>query len=145
MIAPKWNIGWLHIIQGANRLRHPLQGLGASDCKRGLARDRRKSKTANRSTAICGWALRSILELASIWRVQSSVLQSDVPRPCRRSVERMSVVGRAGAGPRSLPSEIGAKRHPKTKSKVITFLSSISPLATNLATRLSWDPQILLG
>jgi hypothetical protein len=41
---------------------HFLQGLDASDCKRGLARDRRKSKTANRSTAIYGWVLRSILE-----------------------------------------------------------------------------------
>jgi hypothetical protein len=46
-----------------------LQGLGASDCKRGIARTRRKPKTANRLTTICGWAFRSMLELASIWRV----------------------------------------------------------------------------
>jgi hypothetical protein len=38
-----------------------LQGLGTSDCKRELTRDRRKSETANRSTAMCGWALRPIL------------------------------------------------------------------------------------
>jgi hypothetical protein len=50
-----------------------VQGLGASDCKRGLPRDRRKSNTANCSTAICGWALRSILELAvcGVYKVQS--------------------------------------------------------------------------
>jgi hypothetical protein len=62
-----------------------LQGLDASDCRRGFGGGRRKSKTANRSTAVCGWALRSILELASTRRVQSPVLQSDVPRPCRGS------------------------------------------------------------
>ena len=41
------------------------RALGASDCKRPIGRGRRNSETANRSTAICGWALRSILELAT--------------------------------------------------------------------------------
>jgi hypothetical protein len=54
-----------------------LQGLGASDCKVGLP------KAANGSTAIRGWALRLML-----WRVQSSVLQSDVPRRCRYKIEQ---------------------------------------------------------
>jgi len=45
------------------------RALGASDRKRPIARERRNSKTANRSPAICGWALRSILELATTWRV----------------------------------------------------------------------------
>jgi hypothetical protein len=64
-----------------------LQGLGASDCKRELTRDRRKSETANRSTAIRGWALRPILELAvcGVYKVQSC------NRMCQGPVDRGSV------------------------------------------------------
>jgi hypothetical protein len=60
-----------------------LQGLGASDCKASNTfgtSEILKQRIAQR--AICGWALRSTLELATRWCVQSSVLQSYVPRPC---------------------------------------------------------------
>jgi hypothetical protein len=73
--------------QDLSRTRN-IQGFGASDCKCGIARDRRRSKTANCLTAICGWALQSTLELASIWRVQSSVsCNRDVPKPCMLALE----------------------------------------------------------
>ena len=63
-----------------------LQGPGASDCKRPIARDRRNSKTANRSTAIYGWALRSILEL---YKVQSCnrMCQGPVPHDAGAAAE----------------------------------------------------------
>jgi hypothetical protein len=58
------------------------QGLGASDCKRPIARDRRNSKTANRQTAICGWPFDQYLNWLLDGVCKSSALQSDVPRPC---------------------------------------------------------------
>jgi hypothetical protein len=57
-----------------------LQGLGASDCKRGIARTRRKPKTADRLTTICGWAFQSMLELASTWRVPNFSLATGCGR-----------------------------------------------------------------
>jgi hypothetical protein len=52
-------------------------------CRRALGRGRRKSNTANCSTVICGWALQSIFESASMCCVQKFSLAIDVPRPCR--------------------------------------------------------------
>jgi hypothetical protein len=102
------------------------QGLGASDCKRGLARDQRKSETANRSMAICGWALRPILGCA-----QSSVLQSDVPRPCTGTASGSKPCGSdvdwcswpskvAAAGPSiSRPIPVHAKPQPALERKAM--------------------------
>jgi hypothetical protein len=64
-----------------------IQGLGASDCKCRLVRDRRKSKTANRSTAICGGPFDQYLNWLVCGVYKSSVLQSDVPRPCTSGKE----------------------------------------------------------
>jgi hypothetical protein len=56
-----------------------IQGLGASDCRRGLARDRQKSKTANCSTAICGWGPSiKYLNWLAYGLYKSSALQSGV-------------------------------------------------------------------
>ena len=61
-----------------------IQGLGTSDCKRALARDRRNSNRANHSATSVRWTVRSVPESSSMLRLESSVLQPNAPRPCRK-------------------------------------------------------------
>jgi len=48
-----------------------------SDCKRALGRNRRNVIWANRSTAFAHRLIRSVLESASLWRLEGWHLQSD--------------------------------------------------------------------
>ena len=60
LVAPKTRAKVKRLLYGVQSGKN-AQGLGTSDCKHPIPRGRRNSKTANRSTAICRWALRSIL------------------------------------------------------------------------------------
>ena len=62
--------------------RVQVQGLSTSDCKRAVAKYQWKSDTTNRQTAIACWTVSLIPESVGMWRLETSVLQSDALIPC---------------------------------------------------------------
>jgi hypothetical protein len=64
--------------------RSDIQGLGASNCKRPITRDRRNSKQgiSQRRSVVGPFDRYLNWPLSGVYK--SSVLQSDVPRPCSR-------------------------------------------------------------